>query len=82
MTASCLSDKEAEQVLHDMHSGTCGAHQPGPKLHFSIKRMGYYLLDWPTMIRDAMEFSSQDAVKLANFILTSSTKHLNRYTQR
>lgn len=32
-----LSDKEAEKVLHDMHSGTCGAHQPGPKLHDRIQ---------------------------------------------
>ncbi|PIN06337.1 hypothetical protein CDL12_21109 [Handroanthus impetiginosus] len=28
------------------HSGICGLHQSGPKLHFQIKRMGYY---WPTM---------------------------------
>ena len=37
------------QALEEAHSGVCGAHQSGPKLHFRIKRMGYY---WPTMVKD------------------------------
>lgn len=38
----CLSGEEASQALEDAHSGICGAHQSGPKLHFHIKRMGHY----------------------------------------
>ena len=30
------------KALEEAHSGICGAHQLGPKLHFQIKRMGYY----------------------------------------
>ena len=29
------------------------AHQSGPKLHFSIKRMGYY---WTTIVKDCVEY--------------------------
>ncbi|XP_055961466.1 uncharacterized protein LOC130015405 [Mercurialis annua] len=46
----CLDDEEATKALEEAHSGVCGAHQSGPKLHFHIKRMGYY---WPTMPFDA-----------------------------
>ncbi|GAA0169185.1 hypothetical protein LIER_23726 [Lithospermum erythrorhizon] len=42
----CLSDTEAAQAMNEAHSGICRAHQSGAKLHFQIKRMGYY---WPTM---------------------------------
>ena len=28
----CLSRKEAQEALKEAHDGTCGAHQPGPKL--------------------------------------------------
>ncbi|XP_071919019.1 uncharacterized protein [Coffea arabica] len=38
----CLSEDEAYRAMHEAHSGICGAHQSGPKLHFRIKRMGYY----------------------------------------
>ncbi|XP_070034842.1 uncharacterized protein [Nicotiana tomentosiformis] len=38
----CLGEYEALQALHEAHSGVCGSHQSGPKLHFHIKRMGYY----------------------------------------
>ncbi|KAL0308970.1 UNVERIFIED_CONTAM: hypothetical protein Sradi_5839300 [Sesamum radiatum] len=38
----CLSDNEKVQVMKEAHFGVCGAHQSGPKLHFCIKRMGYY----------------------------------------
>ncbi|GAA0185763.1 hypothetical protein LIER_33051 [Lithospermum erythrorhizon] len=42
----CLSEAEAAQAMSEALSGVCGAHQSGAKLHFQIKRMGYY---WPTM---------------------------------
>ena len=38
----CLGEEEANQALQEAHSGICGAHQSGPKLHFQIKKMGYY----------------------------------------
>ncbi|GAA0177929.1 hypothetical protein LIER_29767 [Lithospermum erythrorhizon] len=41
-----LYSEEAAQAMREVHSGVCGAHQSGAKLHFQIKRMGYY---WPTM---------------------------------
>lgn len=50
----CLSNQEADQVMTETHSGTCGAHQPGPKLCDRIRRMGYY---WPTMIKDTHELA-------------------------
>ena len=63
----CLGDEEALQAIEEAHSGICGAHQSGPKLHFRIKRMGYY---WPTMVRDCMEYAQrcQPCQFHANFI--------------
>ncbi|XP_070004154.1 uncharacterized protein [Nicotiana sylvestris] len=48
----CLDKEEARQAMEKAHSGSCGAHQSGPKLHFRIKRMGYY---WATMVKDCMD---------------------------
>ncbi|XP_074290221.1 uncharacterized protein LOC141616951 [Silene latifolia] len=42
--------------MHEAHSGICGAHQSGPKLHDRVKRMGYY---WPTMVQDCMDFAKK-----------------------
>ena len=42
-----LWDEEAKQNLEVAHSGIYGAHQSSPKLHYRIKRMGYY---WPTVV--------------------------------
>ncbi|KAL0298025.1 UNVERIFIED_CONTAM: hypothetical protein Scaly_3076000 [Sesamum calycinum] len=50
----CLSDNEKVQAMEEAHSGVCGAHQSGPKLHFRIKRMGYY---WPTMVKDCIDYA-------------------------
>ena len=38
----CLDNEEASRALQEAHFGICGAHQSGAKLHFQIKRMGYY----------------------------------------
>ncbi|KMT11469.1 hypothetical protein BVRB_5g107940 [Beta vulgaris subsp. vulgaris] len=35
----CLGDEEAIKTLEEAHSGVCGAHQVGPKLHDRIKRL-------------------------------------------
>ncbi|KAG9442388.1 hypothetical protein H6P81_018242 [Aristolochia fimbriata] len=50
----CLSKEEGSQVLKETHSGICGAHQAGLKLHLQVKRLGYY---WPSMLRDAIEMA-------------------------
>ncbi|XP_027174389.1 uncharacterized protein LOC113774008 [Coffea eugenioides] len=52
----CLSEDEAYRAMHEAHSGICGTHQSGPKLHFRIKRMGYY---WPTMVKDCIEYAQR-----------------------
>ncbi|XP_070025621.1 uncharacterized protein [Nicotiana sylvestris] len=48
----CLGEDEALQALQEAHSGICGSHQSGPKLHFHIKRIGYY---WPMMVKDCLD---------------------------
>ncbi|KAL0420931.1 UNVERIFIED_CONTAM: hypothetical protein Slati_3116000 [Sesamum latifolium] len=58
----CLSDDEKTQAMEEAHSGVCGAHQSGPKLHFRIKRMSYY---WPTMVKDCIDYAKRaEAVPL------------------
>ncbi|XP_027158117.1 uncharacterized protein LOC113759746 [Coffea eugenioides] len=52
----CLSEDEAYRTMYEAHSGICGDHQSGPKLHFQIKRMGYY---WPTMVKDCIEYAQR-----------------------
>ncbi|KAF3632140.1 IAA-amino acid hydrolase ILR1-like 3 [Capsicum annuum] len=50
----CLGEEEAIQALQEAHSKVCGSHQSGPKLHFQIKRMGYY---WPMMVKDCLDYA-------------------------
>ncbi|XP_019235995.1 PREDICTED: uncharacterized protein LOC109216306 [Nicotiana attenuata] len=52
----CLDKEEARQAMEEAHSGSCGAHQSGTKLHFRIKRMGYY---WTTMVKDCMDHAKR-----------------------
>ena len=52
----CLEKEEAQQTMEKAHSGTCGARQSGSKLHFRIKRMGYY---WPTMAMNCLEHAKK-----------------------
>ncbi|XP_034197970.1 uncharacterized protein LOC117613470 [Prunus dulcis] len=63
----CLDEEDAFKAMEEAHSGICGAHQSGPKLHFQIKRMGYY---WPTMVKDCMDYvkKCQACQFHANFI--------------
>ncbi|XP_019180259.1 PREDICTED: uncharacterized protein LOC109175453 [Ipomoea nil] len=63
----CLGEEEALQAMQEAHSGVCGAHQSGPKLHFHIKRMGYY---WPAMVKDCIDYARrcQACQYHANFI--------------
>jgi Integrase zinc binding domain len=46
---SCVSGSEAKQIMKEIHSELCGAHQFGSKMKLKIKRMRYY---WPTMMAD------------------------------
>jgi len=52
----CLAGGEIIEALKEVHSGVCGAHQSGPKLHYQLKHLGYY---WPTMFVDSMEFAKK-----------------------
>ncbi|KAL0406230.1 UNVERIFIED_CONTAM: hypothetical protein Slati_3936900 [Sesamum latifolium] len=52
----CLSDDEKDQAMEEAHSEVCGAQQSGPKLHFRIKRMGYY---WLTMVKDCIDYAKR-----------------------
>jgi len=52
----CLDLEEAKQAMAEAHSGLCGVHQSGPRLHDRIKRMGYY---WPTMVQDCMDYAKR-----------------------
>ncbi|CAL2271126.1 unnamed protein product [Prunus armeniaca] len=63
----CLGEEDAPKAMEEAHSGICGAHQSRPKLHFQIKRMGYY---WPTMVKDCMDYvkKCQACQFHANFI--------------
>nr|XP_009592270.1 uncharacterized protein LOC104089138 [Nicotiana tomentosiformis] len=49
-----LGADESFQALQEAHFRVCGANQSGPKLHFHIKRMGYY---WPTMVKDCLDYA-------------------------
>ncbi|KAK3023354.1 hypothetical protein RJ639_042752 [Escallonia herrerae] len=53
MLLRCIAKDEVEDVMKEVHSGSCGAHQSGPKLQMQIKRLGYY---WPTIIADCIGF--------------------------
>ncbi|CAL8174674.1 unnamed protein product [Prunus armeniaca] len=63
----CWGEEDASKAMEEAHSGIYGAHQSGPKLHFQIKRMGYYL---PTMVKDCMDYMKkcQACQFHANFI--------------
>ncbi|KAM2246583.1 hypothetical protein ACFXTI_007389 [Malus domestica] len=62
-----VREEEANQAMEETHSGICGAHQSRPKLHFQLKRMGYY---WPSMVKDCLEHAKrcQACQFHANFI--------------
>eukprot|EP00253_Pinus_taeda_P033788 PITA_33788 len=47
----CLTHEEAEKVLNDYHSGTCGGHQSSYATVQNILRAGYF---WSTMFKDCI----------------------------
>src|SRR5436190_4549835 len=52
----CLSPSKAQVVLKEAHDSACGAHQPGLKLGYRIRRMSYYC---PEMMKDAAEYAKK-----------------------
>jgi hypothetical protein len=38
----CLGPIESNQLLHEVHEGTCGTHQSAHKMKWLIRRSGYY----------------------------------------
>jgi hypothetical protein len=50
----CVSRKEADQILHEMHKGVCGGHQSGTKMYHNIKLVGYY---WPRIMADCIKIA-------------------------
>ncbi|KAK8935370.1 hypothetical protein KSP39_PZI013007 [Platanthera zijinensis] len=49
----CLSERDAEYALCEVHQGVCGEHLGGKALARKILRQGFY---WPTMKKEATEF--------------------------
>jgi hypothetical protein len=38
----CLGPVESNQLLHEVHEGTCGTHQSSHKMKWLIRRSGNY----------------------------------------
>ena len=49
----CVDEKEAEQLMKEVHKGVCGPHMNGHMLARKIMRMGYF---WMTMEADCIKF--------------------------
>jgi hypothetical protein len=49
----CLGPVESNQLLHEVHEGTCGTHQSADKMKWLIRRSRYY---WPTMLEDCFKY--------------------------
>ncbi|KAK8934446.1 hypothetical protein KSP39_PZI014383 [Platanthera zijinensis] len=56
LLARCISEKEVGRVLEEIHSGECGSHSGSRTLEGRVLRQGYF---WPTLRRDAEEFSKK-----------------------
>ena len=50
----CLGSKEALTAMAKVHEGICGAHQPGVKMRWLLRRHSYY---WPTILKDYIEYA-------------------------
>ncbi|CAA7034283.1 unnamed protein product [Microthlaspi erraticum] len=53
---NCVEGKDAQKIMEEVHSGSCGNHSGGRALAIKIKRHGYY---WPTMITDCEKYSAK-----------------------
>ena len=50
MYLRCLSRKEADYIMREIHKGICGNHSGARSLVHKLIRAGYY---WPTVLKDA-----------------------------
>ncbi|XP_040369505.1 uncharacterized protein LOC121051331 [Rosa chinensis] len=50
----CVYGCEAKQLMREVHSGICGAHQAGPKMRWLLRRHGYFL---PSILKDCIAFA-------------------------
>jgi hypothetical protein len=66
----CVSRKEADQILLEMHKGVCGGHQSGAKMYHNIKLVGYY---WPRIMADCVKI----AKSCHNCQIHDNFKHLS-----
>ena len=48
----CITRKDTEYVLREVHEGICGNHIGARALAGKVLRQGYY---WPTILRDATD---------------------------
>ncbi|VFQ76157.1 unnamed protein product [Cuscuta campestris] len=51
----CLTNREAERVIAEVHEGVCAAHQMSRTLSQRIILLGYY---WPTIVQDCERIST------------------------
>ncbi|VFQ70919.1 unnamed protein product [Cuscuta campestris] len=49
----CLTNREAERVIAEVHEGVCAAHQMSRTLSQRIILLGYY---WPTIVQDCERY--------------------------
>ncbi|VFQ95450.1 unnamed protein product [Cuscuta campestris] len=49
----CLTNREAERVIAEVHEGVCAAHQMSCTLSQRIILLGYY---WPTIVQDCERY--------------------------
>ena len=45
----CVSKREADEILQEIHGGDCGKHQGGRRLYEEALRLGYFGLQWKRM---------------------------------
>ena len=49
----CLNAEEAQQVIKEVHEGSCGSHSNGQNMARKIMRAGYY---WSTIESDCISY--------------------------
>ena len=49
----CLNAEEAQQVIKEIHEGSCGSHSNGQNMARKIMRAGYY---WSTIESDCISY--------------------------
>ena len=50
----CIGPNEALTAMAEVHEGICGAHQPGVKMRWLLRRHSYYC---PTILEDCIKYA-------------------------